>query len=319
MPRQTSWRELVFGLAGLAAVTAIAVGVLFLAPINSLHGDAFRLFALTDQARGVIRGTEVWLNGQKVGVVKDVGFMPLSYPPDSRVLLTMDVLADARQEIRHNSTAQVRAGGTLISAPVVYITIGTTAAAAVAPGDTIRALPQPDLETMTSQFAVASREFPAIIQNIKLLNGQLHSVNSTLGAFGIEHGGVELARARAGAGRLMTDVTTPRGTIGRALSSQSTLAGRARTAIARADSIKTLLASDQTSYGRFRRDSTLLREIADLRGEIDVVRGRLASPEGTLGRLRSDSALFAGLDGAQHELTLIIADIHRHPLRYIHF
>lgn len=319
MPRQTSWRELVIGLASLAAIVIIALGVLFLAPINSLHGDSFRLYALTDQARGVIRGSEVWLNGQKVGVVKDVSFMPPSYPANNRVLVTMDVLSIARPEIRHNSTAQVRAGGTLIAAPVIYLTIGTTAAAAVSPGDTIRALPQPDLETMTSRFAVASREFPAIIGNIKLLNDQLHSVNSTLGAFGIEHGGVELSRARAGATLMMRKLTTSRGTIGLALASQTSLTSRARQALARADSIRALLASDRTSYGRFRRDSTLLHQVADLRAEIDIVRERLASPDGTLGRLRADSALFVGLGSAQHELTLIMADIHRRPLRYIHF
>ena len=319
MPRQTSWNELVPGLASLAIVAVLGLGVLLFAPIGSLHGDTFRLYALTDQARGVIRGTEVWLAGQKVGVVKSVSFMPPSVPANRRVLVTMDVLAEARNEIRHNSTAQVRAGGTLISAPVVYLTIGTIAAPAVAPGDTIRALPQPDLETMTSEFAVASREFPAIIGNIKLLNQQLHSVNGTLGAFGIEHGGIELVRAQSSASRLVSEATSPRGTLGLALSSRSSLTVRARLAMARADSIRTLLSSSNTSYGRFRRDSTLLREIADVRSEMAIVRERLASADGTLGRMRADSALVTALGGAEHEMTLIMADIRRHPLRYVHF
>jgi MlaD protein len=319
MPRQTSWKELVPGLVSLAVVTILGVGVFFLAPIGSLHGDTFRLYAVTDQARGVIRGTEVWLAGQKVGVVKAVDFLPPSYPADRRVLVTMDVLSDARNEIRHNSTAQVRSGGTLISAPVVYVTIGTPAASAVTPGDTISALPQPDLETMTSEFAIASRQFPAIISNVKLLDQQLHSVNGTLGAFGIEHGGVELVRARTSAARIVTTAISPRGTIGLALSSHSTLAERAHLAMARADSIRTLLSSNITSYGRFRRDSTLLREIGEVRGELGTVRARLASPDGTLGRLQADSALFTTIADAEHEMTLIMADVRRHPLRYIHF
>jgi hypothetical protein len=261
----------------------------------------------------------VWLAGQKVGVVKAVDFLPPSYPANQRVLVTMDVLSDARNEIRHNSTAQVRAGGTLISAPVVYITIGTPAATAVAAGDTIRALPQPDLETMTSEFAIASREFPAIISNIKLLDSQLHGVNGTLGAFGIEHGGVELVRARVGASRLVTKAISSNGTIGLALSSRSSLTARARVAMARADSIRALLASNTTSYGRFRTDSTLARDVAEVRTELGIVRARLASPDGTLGRLHSDSALVSALAGAEHEMTLIMADIRRHPLRYVHF
>ena len=97
------------------------------------------------------------------------------------------------------------------------------------------------------------------------------------------------------------------------------LSVRARLAMAQADSIRALLASDRTSYGRFRRDSTLLRNVSQIRSELDVVRGRLASSDGTLGRLHADSAFFVALDSAQHEMTLIMADISRRPLRYIHF
>jgi phospholipid/cholesterol/gamma-HCH transport system substrate-binding protein len=319
MARPASWKELSIGLVSLAIIVGVSVGVLVFARVGTIHGSTFPLYAVTDQARSVIRGTEVWLAGQKVGAVKDVRFLPTSYPPSSRLLVVMDVLSDARNEIRLNSTAQVRAGGTLIAAPVIYLTIGTSGARAVAPGDTLHALPQPDLETMTSQFALASREFPAIIDNVKLLDGQLHSVSGTLGAFGVEHGGVELARARAGSARLMAKVTQPTGTIGLAMSSRSALANRASHAMARVDSLRALMSSDRTTYGHLRRDSTLLREAADMRNEIDILRARLASPDGTIGRLSADSALFNALAGAQRELTLIMADIRRRPLRYIHF
>jgi len=172
---------------------------------------------------------------------------------------------------------------------------------------------------MTSQFAIASREFPAIISNVKLLSQQLHSVNGTLGAMGIEHGGVELAQTRRQATRLATRLTNPNGTIGSALASQSALVDRARRVMARADSVRAVIASENTSLGRVRRDSTLLREVADIRNELDIVRARMASPTGTLGRVHADSALFDAIAGAQREMTLIMADIHRRPLRYIHF
>jgi hypothetical protein len=89
--------------------------------------------------------------------------------------------------------------------------------------------------------------------------------------------------------------------------------------MARADSVRALLASDRTSFGRFRRDSTLLREVADIRNEIDIVRARMASPDGTLGRLRADSAVFDALAGVQREMAALFADIRRRPLRYIRF
>jgi len=319
MPRRTRWRELAVGLISLAAVSGVGIAVLVFAGVGGIHGSTFRLYARTGEARGVIRNSEVWLGGQKVGVVKQVDFLPPTAAASGRLLIVMDILSSAREEIRLNSTTQVRSGGTLIGAPVIYLSIGTREARAVNPGDTLPALPQSDLETMTSQFALASRQFPEIIDNIKILNQQLNSVQGTLGAFAIEKGGVELSHARARMARLAGRLTQPTGTIGLALSTHSSLVSRARRTMARADSIRALVARNGGSYGRFRRDSTLLREVADVRNEIDIIRALMASPNGTLGRARGDSALFDALAGARRELTLIIADVHRRPLRYIHF
>jgi hypothetical protein len=89
--------------------------------------------------------------------------------------------------------------------------------------------------------------------------------------------------------------------------------------MARADSVRTLLSSNRTSFGRFRRDSALMREVADIRNEGDTLRARMSSPAGTIGRAHSDSALVNALAGMHREMTLIMADIVRRPLRYIHF
>jgi ABC-type transporter Mla subunit MlaD len=319
MPRRASWKELVVGLVALAVLAGVGFVVLVFARVGRLHGSTFRLYALTGEARGVIRGSEVWLGGQKVGVVKDVQFMSPMVAAKDRLLIVMDVLSSAQQGIRQNSTAQVRSGGTLISSPVLYLSIGSSSSRMIAAGDTLHTLPQSDLETMSSDVAIASRQFPDIISNIKLLNQQLKSPRGTLGAFGVEHGDVQLARVQTQVSQVMSRVSRPTGTIGLALGSSTSLADRARRVMARADSIRALLASDKTSLGRFRKDSTLLREVADVRNELDIVRARLTSPTGTLGRAHTDSALFAGVFSAQREMTLIMADVHRRPLRYIHF
>jgi phospholipid/cholesterol/gamma-HCH transport system substrate-binding protein len=309
---------LTVGLIAVAVVTGVGLIVLVFARVGTLHGSTFRLFAVTGEARGIIRSSEVWLGGQKVGVVKDVRFLAPAASDSNRVLIDMDILASARQGIRLNSSAQIRSGGTLIGAPVVYLSIGTVDARVVAAGDTIRTLPQSDLETVTSEFAIASRQFPEIINNVKLLNQQLHGVDGTLGAFSIERGGSQLKRAQYQAARLASRLSESNGTVGLALH-QPTLADRARSAMARADSVRALIASPSNSYGRFRRDSELVREIADIRNELDIVHARMTSPTGTIGRIHADSALLQSMANTQRELTLIMTDIHRRPLRYIHF
>jgi phospholipid/cholesterol/gamma-HCH transport system substrate-binding protein len=319
MPRRTSWKELIIGIVSLAAVLGIGGAILVFARVGMMHGKAFRLYAQASAARGVIRGTEVWLSGQRVGTVKSVSFLPPSVDTASRVLITMDVLESAQQQIRENSTIRIRAGGSLIGAPIVDVAIGTSSAPAVTNDDTLHTLPQSDFENVASEFAVASKDFPVIITNLKLLNTQLHSVQGTLGAMGIEKGGRELPIAREHLGRLSGQLTTPIGTVGRALSKSSPLAARAQRVMARVDSVRTLLASDRSVLGRFRRDSSLLREVADVRNEVDILRARMADPHGTLGRASADSAVFVALGTAQRNLTALMADLKRHPLRYLNF
>jgi hypothetical protein len=89
--------------------------------------------------------------------------------------------------------------------------------------------------------------------------------------------------------------------------------------MARADSVRALVTGARNSYGRFRRDTTLFREVDDIRNELDIVRARLASPSGALGRARVDSALLQAVAKTRSEMTLIIADMRRRPLRYVHF
>jgi len=94
---------------------------------------------------------------------------------------------------------------------------------------------------------------------------------------------------------------------------------RARGVMARADSVRALLASPNTSLGRFRRDSTLLTNVDDIRQELTQLRAQLESPDGTVGRFSRDSAITLQIAEAQHQMTLLFADLKKHPLRYLSF
>jgi hypothetical protein len=77
--------------------------------------------------------------------------------------------------------------------------------------------------------------------------------------------------------------------------------------------------SPNTSLGRFRRDSTLLANVDDIRAELADIQRELDEPSGTAGRILRDSAMTGALAGARREMTLLFADIKKHPGRYISF
>ena len=318
MPHRVSWKDLSIGLAAAGAVVIVAVLILTFARVGALHGKTFRLFVTTDAARGVIRGTEVWLDGQKVGLVKAVDFQPVSKSPSERLVLALDVVDDVRQDIRADSRVTIRSGATLIGDRVVYMSGGTAAARGLADGDTIRAA-ESDVESVMSDATLAAREFPAIVANVKLLGAQIRSAEGTVGAFLGEGGGADMRGVQSNTERLMTRLQTSDGTFGLALGDRSTLQQRAEHAMAEVDSIRKLLSSDQHSLGRFRRDSTLTREIARTRLELLEVRRLASSPTGTIGRLHADSAITIGVRHNLAALDSLMADIKKHPLRYIAF
>src|SRR5689334_487300 len=196
MARKVHWRDLIIGLIAAAGVIIAAFVILVYGRVGLLHGSKFTLYVLTDAARGVIRGTEVWLDGQKVGVVKGVNFRSPDNPASERLVLVLSILESDRARVRRDSKIQVRSGANIIGDRVVYIASGTTKVGGVADGDTIHGAEQADIEGMTSDAALATRELPAIVENVKLLADQLQTAQGTLGALGLEGGGAQTVQLR---------------------------------------------------------------------------------------------------------------------------
>ncbi len=317
MAQSLQWKDLKIGILATTTVVAAAVGVLTFGRVGMLHGKTFRVYVATDAARGVIRGTEVWLDGQKVGLVRDVKFRPATVTPKDRIVISLSILEKAQSHVRLDTRVQVRAGGTLIGDQVVYLSSGTAKMREVADGDTIHVTHgQTDYEEASSELAQASKEFPAIIENVKLLSAQLKSVNGTLGALGADNGTAEMKRVRARASRLLARMSEGDGTVSLALTNRELLMARAQRAMSQTDSIRALLSSDRNSFGRFRRDSTLKGTVERLRAELKELQQRAADPNGTLGRLRSDSAIVQNIHRDFAALDSLLADMKKHPLRY---
>src|SRR6476661_5934867 len=125
------WRSVSGGIAALAVLVALIFVVFRYARTGQLRGDKFRLYVAVPDASNLLNGSEVWLNGQRVGTVTRIDFAPATVPKDIRVVIATDVLTSMRQTIRFDSRADLRSGGTVIGAPVVYLSSGTLRARAV--------------------------------------------------------------------------------------------------------------------------------------------------------------------------------------------
>lgn len=319
MSREAHWSDLRVGLAAIAAAAAIVFGILFFGRLGRLPGETYRVFVQAEDARGIIRGSDVWLAGQKIGAVRDISFLPAAAGADARVLLEVELVERHRQALRRNSSVEIRSGGSLIGAPVVYLGVGTPESPVIAAGDTLRATQSRDLEGLTDRLDRATAQLPELVENATALMTLAAEPEGTLGAFVHERGGDDARQARARMAAIAARVRNRQGTVGLALADRAGLAARARLAMSRADSIRQLLASGDNSLGRFRRDSTIRQHITDLRNELSIVRALLASPDGTIGRLAQDSAIVAAVAEVEREMAALLADVKRRPLRYLSF
>jgi ABC-type transporter Mla subunit MlaD len=318
MARVAHWKDLKIGIIAAGAVLAASLAVLMFARVGALRGETFRLFVRAGAARGLMRGSEVWVAGERVGRVSDIQFLPPAAGADP-LLIVIDVLERHRQAIRRDSRAQIQNGGKIIGAPIVSITVGTRGAQMVASGDTIHSRAQADLEGIRARFADAGQQFPAVIADVKRLNQQLRSSRGTIGAFGSEGGAVELKAVRARSGRIVNSLSEGRGTLGRLLAARDPLQARAQAALARADSLRQFVASSSVALGRFKRDTTLRATVADVQNELSIVRALLEGARGTAGRLERDRAIVEELTETERQIGAIMEDIRRRPFRYLSF
>jgi phospholipid/cholesterol/gamma-HCH transport system substrate-binding protein len=307
-----SWSKLLPGIITVVVLTTATVALLMFSSVGRVTGEKIRLYVATNSAHGVMRGTEVWLAGQKVGVVDGVGFNRVSADTAARVVLAVDVRRSDAVQIRRDSEIRVRAGANLIGPVVVYISAGTPGSAAVRNGDTLTAARRSDAQDAMRRLGEATKELDPLMQDARTVLAHAKNPNGTLGALMRSGVGEEVADLRA-------QVNALRQQFGGSSAPRTDFMNTAKGALAQVDSIRLLLRSNETSLGRFRRDTTLGRTLAGVRAEVAELRARLTENDGSLGRFAADSAIHHALADAQSELTLLMEDLRKRPLRYLAF
>jgi phospholipid/cholesterol/gamma-HCH transport system substrate-binding protein len=304
------------GIVAAAVIGLVTVLILLFARVGALHGKKVTLYVVTDDASGVLAGTEVWLSGEKEGLVKDIKFRPASVDTLERLLIVTEVLKDALPNVRRDSYAQIRPGANLIGVPVVYISPGTTAAPSLRDGDTIYTRPKPEVVDIATGIGSIAPEVAALGKATAELANKLDRPVGTIGN-ARRNGFEDFADVSAGVSSLNARASRGTGTI--AAIRRGGLTARASRTMAAADSIRQLTSSNKGTLGRFRRDSTLMTKAGHVLAELDTLRGLVLSPVGTMERMHSDTVLAQQLARERVLLAALIKDMKSNPTRYISF
>jgi hypothetical protein len=316
MPRRLHWSELTGGVIAAAVIAGLVLIVLLFARVGALHGRKITLYVVTDDATGVLPGTEVWLGGKKEGVVKDISFRPPTTDTLERLILTTDFLKEALVSVRRDSYAQIKPGGSLIGAPIVYISLGTRDSPPLRDGDTIRTRPTGAIASLAQDIGKIQPEVSALASEVKQLNARAASPSGSVGSFRA-YGLPAMPELDERMSRVSARATNGSGTMG--LARRNNLMQRASEAIAGADSVRALTSSRRSSLGRFRRDTTLTTKAKGILARLDTLSALLSNPMGTIGGAHPDSALSHEVARSRSLLDSLIKDAKKHPGRYISF
>jgi ABC-type transporter Mla subunit MlaD len=300
-----------------AVIAALTIAVVLFARVGGLHGKKVTLYVVTGEAPGVLAGTDVWLAGKKEGEVKDISFRPATVRGSERILIKTEFLKEALPSVRRDSYARIKSGGGgLIGAPVVYISSGTLTSPPLRDGDTVHARPPAVPPDLAEDVGALGPAFAKLGAQTRQLSANINRPIGTIGSYRAE-GLPDLADVSAGMSSLSARATRGNGTITRAM--RGDLQVRASRAMAAADSIKTLVASNKGNIGRFRRDTTLVTNANHILAEVDTLRFLLSNPMGAIATAHPDSALTRQLDRTHVLLASLIRDVKSNPMRYIRF
>jgi ABC-type transporter Mla subunit MlaD len=314
-----TWRRVLPGLIIIGALLALAMMVLIRARVGALRGETYRLYLPANEARQVIKGTEVWLDGKKVGLVSGIRFRSPETDTSARLLLSLQILEDRQPLIRANSTVTIRGAGRLISSPVIYITSGTEDAPMLAHRDTLPPARQSDMETLASEMTLVARDFKPIVTDLRTLGGRFRESRERLGMGDGDRQELAIAAVQRQVQRFSARATDGGGTLGALARDDSLLMHRASRAMARVDSVLETAGRKDGSLARFGGDSALARNLASMRDELSIIRARMESASGSLGRFARDSALTWQMRRREKAMADLIEDIKRDPARYIAF
>jgi phospholipid/cholesterol/gamma-HCH transport system substrate-binding protein len=316
MARELHWRELTSGIVFAVVIAGVVVLTFFFARVGALHGKKVTLYVVADDATGVLSGTEVWVGGMKEGLVTGVSFRPPTTDTLERVLITTQLLKEALPNIRRDSYAQIRPGGSLIGAVIVYISAGTSPSPGVHEGDTVHVRVSSAMSDLATDVGTIRPELAELIAQVQELNTKRGSTSGTVGAFSA-HGLPHMPEVTARMSRIANKGMSGNGTIGLAM--RTDLMGRATRAMAGADSVRAMMTSGKGSLGRFKRDTTLFSTVNGLMAEMDSVSAKMFDPLGSIVRSHSDSALGRALIRNRALLDSLVKDAKKHPFRYINF
>jgi phospholipid/cholesterol/gamma-HCH transport system substrate-binding protein len=314
-PTMVSWAELKVGVVILVAIAIMIITMFKLGEAANLFTHRYDLITYVKDGKGLTRGGSVTIDGQVVGDIKAIEFLPVSNDTTRNLKITLEVDQRLQSQVRGDSRAAIITLG-LLGDKVLNISSGTAKFNALRPGDVIPLASALDYDEVIAQAGTAVTEFVGLTRDLRAISGDIVRGDGTMGQLVTNRSLYDqLTATLKQTNDLMARLQNPNGTVGKLIDDPS-LYQNLVVAVASLDSLTTRLNSNQSSVGKLLRDDSLYGHIVGVTVGADSLVHNLAGGKGFAGKMLRDDQLYDQLLKAVTDLNVILDNIRQDPKRY---
>ena len=301
------------GLFAFLGIVVLFVGFNFMKGFNFLKPYS-RYYIVYSNAGGVVKSTQVLINGFKIGQVEDVRLLETGNA--NKILVT--IMVDGEVLMPKGTVGEI-ASSDLLGTKIINIKLGQSLEI-VQPNDTLNASMEEGLSeaisNMVSPIKEKSEQVLATLDKVLLsMNDVFDSTGTAKLSKGVDDLSTTLNHVKNITGRLdnltrgqeskIQDMFSHTESIMRNLRNNNELLSHTIKNIKNiTDSIA---AADVTS---------IINNLNKSLSEMGVMLEKINRGEGTLGQLANNDSLYKNLSGSSRELKLLLADMQKYPGRY---
>lgn len=312
-PEKLTWPDVWPGALILIVLLLISFLTFFGDAVRRATAEGPRLTLLAPEVGGLERGSPVWLAGKPAGRVLSLSFLEPGGRAGERVSIELVLLREAMPHLRADARVTVGASG-LLAPSVVKIGPGSPAAAPLFDGDTLWAVPRPDMDDFRSMADSVRNAFVGSRELFSELRREMLEGEGSAAGFLSDRAVVaDLESSRAKAERI----------------SAGWRSGAGLPRLIRDDSLRIVAGQAWETLSRL-RSSPELRAVRDSLGAAGTslahlnetaseIAAGIENAEGTVGRAAQDSALIVGASRTRALLDSLSAELGANPLAWLRF
>lgn len=168
-------RAVIVGVFILVGLTLLVAIILVMGGQRKSFATTINIEAIFDDVSGLQQGNNIWLSGVKIGTVKNI-----SFNSNSKVVVSMNVLASMRQHIHKDAKAKI-GSESLIGNKIVVLTEGTPQFPLIQSGDIVGIQPSTNTEDMMNTLQQNNKNLLAITTDFKNLSQRLVAGQGSIG------------------------------------------------------------------------------------------------------------------------------------------